>query len=449
MGIIGKLKSLIQKTQIGTHYGYRPIGGGSSTEGVPVYDISKGTATVGGRGGGGGAVSPTSRTVTQAQLRQQREYQRQTQAKEKGIKEAQQQIQTEVLRLQEQQRTQQALRNVTRQERIQQRQEIQNIQEEGRGRIEKLKNIPIEKFVPVVEDLGTGIILKPSEKRKIDTKETYDPKSGMYVSGDRGTLEMRPPTPDEREKIDLVQERGSFAGITGAVTGVIVEKAKKIQESKPVQYTRDIPIIKKLREKNVELTEKYFGGTWTEEERIQALAEEKKKTYKELFFAGAIPSIIRKGSEDIFGTYTKKVGEITTKIFGLEPFTATQKEELKKIGGEVGLWSAFSPIFMTGAVTKLKVKGKGRFELLAEHYKGIETYEGKLLSKQVGKVIKDTTTQEKLEVLRKALMGTTDKKKVIELTKNILGEEKTISLVKELLAQEGVTGITKVTPTTD
>jgi len=92
-------------------------------------------------------------------------------------------------------------------------------------------------------------------RKKIDIKlpdikkETYDPRSKMYIStsptGERGTAYMRPPTPEERIKIEKAQERGDYYVSLGG-GGFIEEKivSPTLEYIRPVTKTiRDIPVV--------------------------------------------------------------------------------------------------------------------------------------------------------------------------------------------------------------
>ncbi len=204
----------------------------------------------------------------------------------------------------------------------------------------------------------------PTKKIDIPTqmelrRDIYDPRTGTYKTapygyGAGGTVLQRAPTREEQRRIDIAQERGA------------------ISELPPLKFLAgEYEWQKKLEKKPKEPPKDVFGEQYT---------------YKELYEAGALPTIVRKAATRA-GLFFVGAGE---RITGGEVPPELKKQTAQAIG-TVFLFSGFAPAMRTGTYSEQVSKqlSKTKFDKLKE-----------LLNKAEKKVAEQKTLQEQAKILK-------------------------------------------------
>ena len=294
-----------------------------------------------------------------------------------------------------------------------------------KGFIEELKR---EEQIPKVEDKKMVVDLTnkniPVFQPPVPRKETY---YGQPLYRNKG------------------QEVKAFGGLLTAGVGFASEKAKelltKVQESKSKTY---------LKEKYESSGLKKWSESFKQTAPSRKPQEELEKSYKQLYFEGDLPGIIRKTAYEVGGKVEKYISSpikrfkgITGKGISLET-TPAQEKRLAIQTGQVLLFGGFSPLMSTGTYAQESVYADDIVEVM---------YKGKLVKvtraeaqrmKLTGEYLSDylrsgnqnyIAKADRLKVLLRNLKNPNDPvavKKIMDLAQETYGK----TFVKDFLSQE-------------
>ncbi len=209
-----------------------------------------------------------------------------------------------------------------------------------------------------------GVTIPPSidiatQQKLRGEVEIYDPRTGAYkISpygyGAGGTALQRYPTIEEQRKIELAQERGAISELPPLKLLAGEYEWQKKSDKKKEEPPKDI-----------------YGEQYT---------------YKELYEAGALPTIVRKTATRA-GLFFVWAGE---KITG-RPVSPELKKQAAQAIGTIFLFSGFAPAMRAGTYSEQVSKqlSKTRFDKLKE-----------LLNKAEKKIAEQKTLQDQAKILK-------------------------------------------------
>jgi len=306
----------------------------------------------------------------------------------------------------------------------------------------QVKGITSSAIFPMV-NASSGEVPKEKDsalKRTLDylrggKQETYVSSigtGGAFVSGSMGvpeisksTLSMRPPTMEEKARIEQVKiKEMKILGAPAKFAAGGFEWQKKLLPPP----TKDVP------------------------SPLELAKIEQQTSYSELLKKGDLPAVTRKLFYSAGETQERYVSSpIKSNLFGIETTRAQEREIGRKVG-TIYLFSAFAPMMKTG--TQARLESEFVYDTIKKRFVRRGDLEDYLKYKKTGNVIRDKTFTEKLDdvttlmnKLRNAPPETQLKlsKDLRLLLEQTYGKQELTGLLKEYSAQN--LGIVQQTPT--